>query len=153
MHNCYMEKILSNNNKEEMEELRKVFDKAMYKLKEVDEDEYEHLEMCLYKAAHGKVLTEEMAKKIIMEMHPYGMKWTLEQTKAVQAQHGLSETIGYTRTWGGHLYDCCYSMSKTRYYPFFYKSEYAWKNCVPCCGYGIIKIYTWRERCRETYAW
>ena len=56
MHNCYMEKILSNNNKEEMEELRKVFDKAMHKVKELDKDEYDHLELWLYKIAYGKVL-------------------------------------------------------------------------------------------------
>ena len=63
MHNCYMEKILADGKHEGMVELRKVFDKAMYHMKEVDKDEYEHLEMCLYKAAHGKILTEEMAKK------------------------------------------------------------------------------------------
>ena len=50
-----MEKILSDGNKEEMEELRKVFDKAMYKLKELDKDEYDHLELWLYKTAYGKV--------------------------------------------------------------------------------------------------
>ena len=91
MHNCYMEKILADGKHEGMVELRKVFDKAMYHMKEVDKDEYEHLEMCLYKAAYGKVLTEEMAREIIMEMRPYGMHWTMEQTKAVQAQHGLSD--------------------------------------------------------------
>ena len=90
MHNCYMEKILSDGNKEEMEELRKVFDKAMYKLKELDKDEYDHLELWLYKTAYGKVLNEDMARNIIMKMQPYGMHWTLEQTKEVQAENGLS---------------------------------------------------------------
>lgn len=91
MHNCYIEKILADAKHEGMVELRKVLDKALQHLKESEHEEYEHLELCLYKAAYGKVLTEDMAKKIIIEMHPYGMKWTLEQTKAVQAQHGLSD--------------------------------------------------------------
>ena len=37
MHNCLMEKILADGKHEGMVELRKVFDKAMYKLKEVDD--------------------------------------------------------------------------------------------------------------------
>ena len=91
MHNCYIEKILSDGKHEGMVELRKVLDKAMHYLKENDCEEYEHLELCLYKAAHGKVLTEDMAKHIIQKMQPYGMHWTLEQTKGVQTQHGLSD--------------------------------------------------------------
>lgn len=90
MHNCYIEKILSDGQHEGMVELRKVLDKAMQHLKESEYEEYEHLELCLYKAAYGKVLTEDMAKQIIMKMHPYGMKWTLDQTKAVQNEHSLN---------------------------------------------------------------
>ena len=49
-----MEKIIADGKHEGMTELKKVFDKAMYHMKEIDKDEYEHLEMCLYKAAYGK---------------------------------------------------------------------------------------------------
>ena len=66
-----MEKIISDGKHEGMTELKKVFDKAMYHMKEIDRDEYEHLEMCLYKAAYGKILTEEMARNIIMKMQQY----------------------------------------------------------------------------------
>ena len=90
MHNCYIEKILSDGQHEGVVELRKVLDKAMQHLKESEHEEYEHLELCLYKAAYGKVLTEDMAKQIIMKMHPYGMKWTLDQTKEVQKQLNLT---------------------------------------------------------------
>ena len=91
MHNCYIEKILTDGKHEGMVELRKVLDKALQHLKESEHEEYEHLELCLYKAAYGKVLTEDMAKHIIQKMQPYGMHWTLEQTKGVQTQHGLSD--------------------------------------------------------------
>ena len=65
MHNCYIEKILADAKHEGMVELRKVLDKALQHLKESEHEEYEHLELCLYKAAYGKVLTEDMAKHII----------------------------------------------------------------------------------------
>ena len=91
MHNCLMEKIIKDGKQEGMEVLADVFDKAMRRIEEYDEEEYEDLEMCLYEAAYGKVLTEDKAREIIMNMRPYGMKWTLEQTKDVQKQHNLTE--------------------------------------------------------------
>lgn len=91
MHNCLMEKIIKDGKQEGMEVLADVFDKAMRHIEEYDEEEYEDLEMCLYEAAYGKVLTEDKAREIIMNMRPYGMKWTLEQTKDVQKQHNLTE--------------------------------------------------------------
>ena len=61
------------------------------KKEEHDEEKYEDLEMCLYEGAYGKVLTEEKAREIIMDMHPYGMKWTIDQTKDVQKQFGMTD--------------------------------------------------------------
>ena len=90
MHNCYMEKIIKDGNTENMRTLSKAFDKAMHHLKECDKECYEDIEMCLYEAAFGKVLNEEMAQKIILNMKPYGMHWTLEETKNVQLSNNLS---------------------------------------------------------------
>lgn len=89
MHNCLMEKIIKDGKKEGMEILADVFDKAMRHLEEYDEEEYKELELCLHKGAYGKILSEDMAKDIIVEMKPYGMKWTLMQTKEVQKQYNL----------------------------------------------------------------
>lgn len=91
MHACLMEKIIKDGKKEGMDILGDVFNKAMDYVGEYSESKYEDLEMCLYEAAYGKVLTEDKARDIIMYMRPYGMKWTLEQTKEVQNQHNLTE--------------------------------------------------------------
>ena len=91
MHNCLMEKIIKDGKQEGMDLLGYVFDKAMEHLEEHDEEKYEELEMCLYEGAYGKVLTEEKARDIIMDMRPNGMKWTLGQTKDVQKQFNLTE--------------------------------------------------------------
>ena len=39
----------------------------------------------------GRVLNEERAKKLITEMKPYGMKWTLEETEGVRNQYGYND--------------------------------------------------------------
>ena len=91
MHNCLMEKIIKDGKQEGMEILADVFDKAMRYIEESDEEEYEELELCLHKGAYGKILTEDMAKDIIVKMKPYGMKWTLDQTKDVQKQYSLTD--------------------------------------------------------------
>ena len=91
MHNCLMEKIIKDGKKEGMDLLGDVFDKAMEHLEECDEEKYEELEMCLYEGAYGKVLTEEKAKHIIIAMRPFGMKWTMEQTKDVQKQYAIMD--------------------------------------------------------------
>ena len=86
-----MEKIIKDGKQEGMEILADVFDKAMRYIEESDEEEYEELELCLHKGAYGKILTEDMAKDIIVKMKPYGMKWTLDQTKDVQKQYSLTD--------------------------------------------------------------
>ena len=91
MHSCLMEKIIKDGKKEGMDLLGDVFNKAMEYLEEHNEEKYEDLEMCLYEGAYGKVLTEEKAREIIMDMHPYGMKWTIDQTKDVQKQFGMTD--------------------------------------------------------------
>lgn len=91
MHSCLMEKIIRDGKKEGMDLLGDVFNKAMEYLEEHDEEKYEDLEMCLYEGAYGKILTEEKAKEIITNMHPYGMNWTIEQTRDVQKQFSLTE--------------------------------------------------------------
>lgn len=91
MHNCLMEKIIRDGKKEGMEVLGYVFNKSMEHLEECDKEEYDELELCLHEGAYGKILTEDMARSIIMKMRPYGMKWTMEQTKEVQRQRGATD--------------------------------------------------------------
>jgi hypothetical protein len=87
----YMEEIMKSGNKESIETLEYVFDKSMEYLCESDHDMYEKLEMKLYVAVYGKQLNKEMAEKIIMNMQPYHMKWSLEETESVRKDYGLSD--------------------------------------------------------------
>lgn len=91
MHKEYMEEIIDAGNKESMEKLGYVFNKAMEHLCECDYEMYKKLEMKLYEAVYGKKLNEEMAEKIITDMKPYHMKWSLEQTKEVQEEYGMTD--------------------------------------------------------------
>lgn len=90
MHKVYVKRIIEKGDKEDMELLEHVFDKAMTHIKECDNNMYNKLEDKLYIACYGKVLTDERAKDIVKNMRPYGMKWTIEDTRNVQSQYGLS---------------------------------------------------------------
>lgn len=86
MHKMYLKQIDFTKHKEDLIE---IIDMLMYDVKENNHDFYCHVEEELYELAYGKVLTEERAKEIVKDMRPYGMHWTMEQTKQVQMQKGL----------------------------------------------------------------
>lgn len=86
----YLKKIIEKGDRNDMEELSEIFDKAIYKVKDCDPEWYNKKCMKLYTMAYGKVLNEEMAEDIISKMEPYHMHWTLEQTRQVQTQNGLN---------------------------------------------------------------
>ena len=64
---------------------------AMDALKEYDEELYDKIEIKMYEMAYGKVLTEDMANKIVEAMKPSGKKWTIDQTTSVKNQYGLDK--------------------------------------------------------------
>ena len=90
MHKKYVEEIIKSGNKESMETLMHVFNKAMEHLCECDYELYEKLELKLYVAINGKKLNEEMAEKIITNMQPYHMQYTLEEANKIMKEYGLS---------------------------------------------------------------
>lgn len=90
MHREYLKKIVEKGTKKDMEELADLTCETIDHIKVCDEKLYDKIEKKMYEMAYGKVLTEDMAKKIIMNMRPYGMHWTLEQTKEVQRQYSLN---------------------------------------------------------------
>lgn len=87
----YIKKIVDEGNKEDMECLSDMLDESIYKVKECDYDWFYDKKMKLYVMAYGKVLTKEMAEEIIMDMQPYRMHWSLEETEAVRKNYGLSD--------------------------------------------------------------
>lgn len=90
MHKKYADKIVEKGTKESMELLGDVFDMAMEHIEECDEELYNKLCEKLYIACYGKVLTEERAKEIVRNMQPYSTHWSIEQTRQVQNQYGLT---------------------------------------------------------------
>lgn len=90
MYKKYVDQIINGENKESMECLEDIFYIAMDHIRECDNDLYDNLEMKLYVIVNGKQLNEDMAKKIIMKMKPYGMKYTLEDIKNILKDFNLS---------------------------------------------------------------
>jgi hypothetical protein len=86
----YLEKIEESKDQGKMEKLGEMFEDLMYKIKEVDYEMYKQYKTCLYEMAYGCVLSEEMAQEWIYSMKPFGMKWNLEQIKAVIEEQKLS---------------------------------------------------------------
>lgn len=85
----YIEKIIENNRIEDMHELSKMFEKVMEHLEHCDTELYEKLEMKLYEMANGKVLNQKMAEKLVNNMRPYGMKWTIDEIDEIKRQYGF----------------------------------------------------------------
>lgn len=90
MHKMYVRSIIEKSSKEDMEKLEQMFDKAVDHLKECDQELYKEMEMELYTIVNGKVFTEDMARDIINSMRPYGMHWSLDESRQVQSQYGLT---------------------------------------------------------------
>lgn len=86
----YIEKIIEKGKPDDMRTLSYMLDDVICKIKDYDEECYEYYKMELYKMAYGKVLNEKMAENIVMNMEPYHTHWTLEQTKKLQTERGLS---------------------------------------------------------------
>lgn len=87
MHKKMLEEMKKRSSKEDLICAIDLLDMALDTIKETDEEFYEHLETKLYEALYGKVLSEDMARKIIQKMRPFGMKWTLEETTDILKSH------------------------------------------------------------------
>lgn len=84
----YINKILASNNEEKIDELS---DYMTYIIEMVGDREREKVEEKLYEIVEGKVLNEDMAKEIIENMKPKGMKWNLTDTENVRNTYGYSD--------------------------------------------------------------
>ena len=85
----YVERIVENNNIEDMHALSEILDDVMEELCKYDEEKYNKYKMELYKMAFGNVLNKEMAEEIVLKMRPYGKRWSIEESIKMQEQYGL----------------------------------------------------------------
>lgn len=88
MHKYYIDKIMSSGNSEKINKLKDIMIDTISYMKTLDVDEYEDIECDLYEIAEGKILNEDKARKIINNMKPYGMHWTLDQTEQIRKSKG-----------------------------------------------------------------
>lgn len=86
----YLKKIIEKGDRNDMEELSEIFDKAIYKVKDCDEKWYEDKKIELYEMAYGKVIDEETAKEWVKSMEPVGMHWTMEETTNAMQNMGYN---------------------------------------------------------------
>lgn len=85
-----IDKIIDNGDLESMKNLSEILEDLMELIEQYDEKCYKKYEMALYRMAYGNVLNREMAENIVSKMKPYGMKWSMDETKQVQEQFGIS---------------------------------------------------------------
>ena len=85
----YIQMIVENGRQEDMEELSDILDETINIIKEYDHSLYDKYKMCLYKMAYGNSFDEEMAEDIIRNMKPYGMRFSIEDSRQIQSQFGL----------------------------------------------------------------
>ncbi len=84
-------KIIEKGDSKDMYRLNDMLDELICDLKEQKPKLYKEYKMELYEIAYGNVINQEMAKDIIEKMKPYGMKWSLEETRQVQRQYNLEK--------------------------------------------------------------
>lgn len=85
----YIEMIVDNGKKEDMECLSDMLSDVIYLLKDEHYDKYEKYKMKLYGMAYGYKFDEEMAHEIVEKMRPLGEYWDLETTTSVKNQYNI----------------------------------------------------------------
>ena len=83
--------IIESDNKEMLKRLTKTLDTVMQYLYQNNYDLYKEIELDLYIATNGKKLNKDMAYEIIMNMKPYQMHWSLEETESIRDMYNLSD--------------------------------------------------------------
>lgn len=86
----YLDRIIDNDKLEDMQKLSDIFEKTMEHLEKCDKNTFDKYEMELYEMANGKVLNQKMAEKIVNNMRPYGMKWTIDEIDEIKKQYGFN---------------------------------------------------------------
>lgn len=86
----YIEIIVQKGRLEDMEELSELLEDTMEIIKDYDNECYKEMEMKLYKMAYGNHLNKTMAEEIVNKMRPYGKRWSIEETRQMQEQRGIS---------------------------------------------------------------
>lgn len=90
MHKKLLEEIKKRKSERDLICLADLLEMVLDDMAEEKPDFYDHIESKLYENIYGKVVSEEMAKKWVRKMQPYGEKWEMEETTEVLKKNGLS---------------------------------------------------------------
>lgn len=75
----YIDKIIANSKKEDMECLKDIFTNAMSELKDINPSKYKEYKIKLKGMAYNYEIDEELAKEIVSNMKPLGEYWSIEE--------------------------------------------------------------------------
>lgn len=75
----YIDKIIANGKKEDMECLKDIFTNAMSELKDINPSKYKEYKIKLKGMAYNYEIDEELAKEIVSNMKPLGEYWSIEE--------------------------------------------------------------------------
>lgn len=92
----YIQKIVDDGDRREMEDLSDILDEVICVIKNYDEELYKKYKMELYCMAYGNRLNKEMAEEIVSKMKPYKMRWSLDETRDIQQEFGLDNIDEYS---------------------------------------------------------
>ena len=79
----YLDKIVTNGKKEDMDCLSDILIELMYELKENNYKEYKEYKNKIIGMAYDYKITPELAKDIVDDMKPKGEYWSMETIKNV----------------------------------------------------------------------
>jgi hypothetical protein len=88
----YIEKIVDDGDRKDMECLSEMLEKAICELEKYDEDMYNKYKMKLYEMAYGYVLTDEMKKEWVKELKPIA-KWNYEDIENVVDSYDMDMPV------------------------------------------------------------
>ena len=86
----YIEMIVDNGKKEDMECLSDMLSDVIYLLKDEHYDKYEKYRNKLYGMAYNYKFDEDMAKELVEEMKPLGEYWDMRTTTSVKNQYNIA---------------------------------------------------------------
>ena len=83
--------IIDNGRIEDMHELSDILKEAVEHIEKCDPKKFREFKIKIHKMAFGDHLDRETAEEIVINMRPYGKKWTYEQIVNLQNEKGLSD--------------------------------------------------------------
>lgn len=89
----YIEKIVDNGKKEDMEELSNMLEEVIYYIKENNYPKYKKYKNKLMGMAYEYKFDEEMAYEIVMNMLPVGEYWNLDTINQVKQKYNLNTDL------------------------------------------------------------